>query len=639
VYNSATGIWENSSVAIPSGGTAGQVLSKASDSSYSVAWVSGTQVPTSTVKHIVRNDSGGTLTKGTVVYTSGANGTHILVKPALATADQSSAQVVGFLEVDLAHNADGYAISEGLLGDINTSAANAEGDPIWLSSTVAGGVNYGFANEPYAPTHLVYLGVVTRKNANNGQIFIRISNGWELGELHNVNIDHANALADKHILQYEDSSKLWKNTSLGSNSLYIGTTQIALNRATASQALTGITSIDGSAATLTTSRTLWGQSFNGSANVTGSLTSVGDITGSGAVTITAGGTNTNIVLAPNGTGTVDFSSKNITSVGTITATTFSGALSGNATSATTFAVTNDVATSSAVYPVWVTANTGNNAGKVSSTALSFVPSTGTLTTTTFSGALSGTATRATNVVGGNNTTLLGAIPYQSNTDTTTLLSPNTLASKRFLTQTGTGTNGAAPAWNAIVAADVPTALSSTTSVNGTTIPSSSTLLTTASTLAASNMPAGSIINVQSVNSTTQTSYSGGTTFQTILSMSVTLTPRSSSSKFLLMASINHANSADASGWWNFFRFARGGTGIGVGTAATVYSSTAMIDPSAASTVWTTSFQYVDSPATASSVTYTVQAHPYDTRTMYVNRRAGDLVFNTMSTFVVMEIAG
>ena len=51
--------------------------------------------------------------------------------------------------------------------------------------------------------------------------------------------------------------------------------------------MTGITSIDGSAATLTTTRTLWGQNFNGSGNVTGSLSSVGDITGAGAVTLTA----------------------------------------------------------------------------------------------------------------------------------------------------------------------------------------------------------------------------------------------------------------------------------------------------------------------------------------------------------------
>lgn len=44
----------------------------------------------------------------------------------------------------------------------------------------------------------------------------------------------------------------------------------------------------GSAATLTTTRTLWGQNFNGSANVTGNLTSVGDITGSTTMAITAG---------------------------------------------------------------------------------------------------------------------------------------------------------------------------------------------------------------------------------------------------------------------------------------------------------------------------------------------------------------
>jgi hypothetical protein len=74
---------------------------------------------------------------------------------------------------------------------------------------------------------------------------------------------------------------------LGNSTVYVGTTAIALNRASASQSLTGITSIDGSAASLTNTRTLWGQNFNGTANVTGALTSVGDITGTGAVTLTA----------------------------------------------------------------------------------------------------------------------------------------------------------------------------------------------------------------------------------------------------------------------------------------------------------------------------------------------------------------
>ena len=55
---------------------------------------------------------------------------------------------------------------------------------------------------------------------------------------------------------------------LGNSTHYIGTTAVALNRASASQALTGITSIDGSAATLTTARAINGVNFNGSAAIT-----------------------------------------------------------------------------------------------------------------------------------------------------------------------------------------------------------------------------------------------------------------------------------------------------------------------------------------------------------------------------------
>lgn len=72
------------------------------------------------------------------------------------------------------------------------------------------------------------------------------------------------------------------------------------------------------------------------------------------------------------------------------------------------------------------------------------------------------AGKSTNLIGGNNTTLLGAIPYQSNVDITTLLSPNTTTTKKFLRQTGDGTNGAAPAWDTISISDVPTLNQNTT---------------------------------------------------------------------------------------------------------------------------------------------------------------------------------
>jgi hypothetical protein len=53
----------------------------------------------------------------------------------------------------------------------------------------------------------------------------------------------------------------------------------------------------------------------------GTGTSTGSITGTGALTFTAGGTNTNVNLAPNGTGTVDVASKRITNVATPTQST------------------------------------------------------------------------------------------------------------------------------------------------------------------------------------------------------------------------------------------------------------------------------------------------------------------------------
>ena len=53
----------------------------------------------------------------------------------------------------------------------------------------------------------------------------------------------------------------------------------------------------------------------------GTGTATGSITGTGALTFTAGGANSNVNLAPTGTGTVDAASKKITSVATPTSST------------------------------------------------------------------------------------------------------------------------------------------------------------------------------------------------------------------------------------------------------------------------------------------------------------------------------
>lgn len=157
------------------------------------------------------------------------------------------------------------------------------------------------------------------------------------------------------------------NASLTNSSVTIGSTSVSLGAtATTIAGLSSVTSTSfvgaltgnaSTATTLQTARTINGTSFDGSANITvtaaadtltgttlnstvvsSSLTSVGtiatgvwqgtdigvlyggtgtsdgSITGTGALTFTAGGSNTNVNLAPQGTGTVDVNSKRITNL-------------------------------------------------------------------------------------------------------------------------------------------------------------------------------------------------------------------------------------------------------------------------------------------------------------------------------------
>lgn len=113
------------------------------------------------------------------------------------------------------------------------------------------------------------------------------------------------------------------------------------------------------------------------------------------------------------------------SAGTITAT-----LSGTATNATNVAITNDTTTNGTHYVHLGDATSGNDGVKVSSTKLTFNPSTGTLTATAFSGDGSNltsvtassatTATNATNVAVTTSTTSSDfKIPFANTTVSTT----------------------------------------------------------------------------------------------------------------------------------------------------------------------------------------------------------------------------
>ena len=160
---------------------------------------------TATVKHDVRLN--GAIAKGQAVYVSSADGTNMIVSKASNASEATSSKTMGLLETGGANNALVKVVTEGLLAGLNTSTAGTEGDPVWLGTD--GNLIYGLANKPVAPAHLVFIGIVTRKNANNGEIFVKVQNGFELKEIHDVLI---NGTDQDQVLRYDEVSGLWKNT-------------------------------------------------------------------------------------------------------------------------------------------------------------------------------------------------------------------------------------------------------------------------------------------------------------------------------------------------------------------------------------------------------------------------------------------
>lgn len=155
----------------------------------------------------VRNTTGATLTKGTVVYMSGATGQIPTVSKAQANTDATSAQTLGMITADLPNNTNGYVTAIGLITNIDTSAYT-DGAQLYLSGTVAGGVT---TTKPYAPTHLVYVGVVEHAHPTQGKIFVKVQNGYELDELHNVS---AQTPSNGQTIVYNSSTQLWENNTV-----------------------------------------------------------------------------------------------------------------------------------------------------------------------------------------------------------------------------------------------------------------------------------------------------------------------------------------------------------------------------------------------------------------------------------------
>ena len=162
---------------------------------------------TTDVNCLIRNTTGATLTKGTAVYISGATGQNPTVSKARADIDATSAQTLGLISADLANNTDGYVTVIGLIANIDTSAYT-DGAQLYLSPTVAGALT---TTKPFGGDHLVYVAVVEHAHPTQGKLFVKVQNGYEMDELHNVS---AQSPTSGQTLIYNATTSLWEKANL-----------------------------------------------------------------------------------------------------------------------------------------------------------------------------------------------------------------------------------------------------------------------------------------------------------------------------------------------------------------------------------------------------------------------------------------
>jgi hypothetical protein len=149
------------------------------------------------------------------VRVTGAQGQRLKVDLALATNDLLSAETIGLVTETIANNQEGFITTSGLIRGINTTGSLQsetwiDGDILYLSPTTAGNITN---IKPVAPNHLIIIGYVVNSHITQGTIFVKVDNGYELDELHNVYINPATQ-ANNDLLVYNNTSQLWENKTV-----------------------------------------------------------------------------------------------------------------------------------------------------------------------------------------------------------------------------------------------------------------------------------------------------------------------------------------------------------------------------------------------------------------------------------------
>ena len=155
----------------------------------------------------VTNAESTAITRGQVVYVFSATGNRISVKLASNASEATSSKTFGVVtDASIAAGTTGLVTCVGTVSNLSIGSFT-DGQTVYLGT--AGAFT---STKPSAPAHLVYVGFIERANAGNGELYVKIQNGYELDELHDVAITGTPA-AGSFIIR-DATNSLWKNATL-----------------------------------------------------------------------------------------------------------------------------------------------------------------------------------------------------------------------------------------------------------------------------------------------------------------------------------------------------------------------------------------------------------------------------------------
>jgi len=153
----------------------------------------------------VKNQTGSTIPKGTVVMAVGTLGAsaRILVAPMIADGSISTKYILGIAAEDILDGGDGSVTRAGKIKNLNTTAF-VDGDVLYANPAVAGGLTNVL---PQAPNLKLAVAFVVYA-ATNGVLAVKVELGSDLYENHRVQVTSP---TDGQLLRYDNADQRWEN--------------------------------------------------------------------------------------------------------------------------------------------------------------------------------------------------------------------------------------------------------------------------------------------------------------------------------------------------------------------------------------------------------------------------------------------